>query len=110
MNTTGYTASSGRFCHSAMRLQHPVGDPGDRLLGHLGPVDLRQMGARSPRGSAPSPTASTPSGPPRPARRLRLGTITGSKLPARSRGTSNSTGPISVITVLDRVPLRLLPE
>ncbi len=44
------------------------------------------------------------------SRRLRLGTITGSKVPARSRGTSNSTGPISVITVLDRVPLREFPE
>jgi hypothetical protein len=41
-------------------------------------------------------------------RRLRLGTICGSKLPSRSRGTSIWTGPISV-TVLDRCPLREFP-
>ena len=41
-------------------------------------------------------------------RRWFLRTVSGSKLPSRSRGTSNSTGPISVITVFDRVPLRLL--
>jgi len=34
----------------------------------------------------------------------------GSNVDARSRGTSISTGPISVVTVLDRVPLRLFPE
>jgi hypothetical protein len=41
-------------------------------------------------------------------RRFRLGTITGSKDPSRSRGTSISTGPISVSTVFDLVPLRML--
>jgi hypothetical protein len=43
-------------------------------------------------------------------RRRRLGTVTGSKVLARSRGTSNTTGPISVNTVLDLVPLREFPD
>jgi hypothetical protein len=42
-------------------------------------------------------------------RRLRLATIFGSNEPSRSRGTSTSTGPTSVKTVLDRCPLRELP-
>ena len=42
-------------------------------------------------------------------RRWRLRTVCGSKLLSRSRGTSISTGPISVSTVFDRVPLRELP-
>jgi hypothetical protein len=37
-----------------------------------------------------------------------LGTITGSNEPSRSRGTSISTGPISVSTVFDLVPLPML--
>jgi hypothetical protein len=43
-----------------------------------------------------------------PRRRCRLRTNCGSNVPARSRGTSISTGPTSVITVLARVPLREL--
>ncbi len=35
--------------------------------------------------------------------------MAGSKAPSRSRGTSISTGPMSVSTVLERVPLRELP-
>jgi hypothetical protein len=38
-----------------------------------------------------------------------LRTVSGSKGPSRLRGTSSSIGPISVISVFDRVPLRLLP-
>jgi hypothetical protein len=37
-----------------------------------------------------------------------LGTICGSKVPLRSRGTSISTDPSSVSTVVAEVPLRLL--
>jgi hypothetical protein len=40
--------------------------------------------------------------------RLHL-TIFGSKEPSRSRGTVISTGPTSVRTVLERLPLRELP-
>jgi len=36
--------------------------------------------------------------------------MVGSNVPARSRGTSISTGPISVSTVFVRVPLREFPE
>ena len=43
-------------------------------------------------------------------RRFPFGTITGSNVPARSRGTATWTGPTSVRTVLARVPLRELPE
>ena len=43
------------------------------------------------------------------SRRCRFLTVAGSKLLSRSRGTSMSTGPTSVITVFDRVPLRELP-
>jgi hypothetical protein len=39
-----------------------------------------------------------------------FGTIAGVKLPARSRGTSRSTAPMSVSTRLGVVPLRLLPD
>ncbi|MDT4987314.1 MAG: hypothetical protein QOI74_1408 [Micromonosporaceae bacterium] len=42
-------------------------------------------------------------------RRCRFRTSCGANDPARSRGTSNSTGPASVNTVLDRRPLRALP-
>ena len=45
-----------------------------------------------------------------PSRRCRLHTTTGSNEPARSRGTSTSTGPALVNTVLDLVPLRALPS
>jgi hypothetical protein len=45
-----------------------------------------------------------------PSRRCRFFTITGSKLPSRSRGTSSSTCPAAwVSTVLALVPLRTLP-
>ncbi|OEJ49708.1 hypothetical protein BGK72_01730 [Streptomyces agglomeratus] len=45
-----------------------------------------------------------------PGRRFcRFLTIFGSKEPSRSRGTVISTGPTSVSTVLERVPLRELP-
>ena len=46
-------------------LHHPVGDPGDGVLGHAGAVDLGEVRARSPRWSAPSHTARSP---PRPHR------------------------------------------
>ena len=44
-------------------------------------------------------------------RRCRFATITGAKVPARSRGTSITTSPAaSVSTVLGRAPLRTLPS
>ena len=44
-----------------------------------------------------------------PSLRCRLRTTTGSNEPLRSRGTSTSTGPAFVRTVLERVPMRALP-
>ena len=43
------------------------------------------------------------------SRRCRFLTMVGPKESSRSRGTSISTGPMSVSTVLDRVALRELP-
>ena len=40
----------------------------------------------------------------------RLGISSGSKVPARSRGTASGTGPTPVCTVLAIVPLREFPE
>jgi hypothetical protein len=40
------------------------------------------------------------------ARPARLGTSSGSNVPARSRGTASGTGPTPVCTVLPVVPLR----
>src|SRR5918993_1469483 len=49
--------------------------------------------------------------PVRPSRRRSpLRTVTGSKVPLRSRGTRRATLPISVVTVLGCEPLRLLPD
>lgn len=45
-----------------------------------------------------------------PSRRCRLATTMGSNVPARSRAMSIWTGPALVSTVLDRVPIRLLPS
>jgi hypothetical protein len=58
--------------------------------------------------SADSASDSTTSSTPL-SRRCRFLTICGSKLPPRSRGTSISTGPTSVSTILDRTPSREFP-
>lgn len=51
-------------------------------------------------------------GRPRRPQRIRAAVvkICGSNEPSRSRGTSRTTGPTSVTTVFERVPLRVLPE
>jgi hypothetical protein len=61
------------------------------------PVDI-------PRATSEITISSTPRN-----RRTRFGTVAGAKEASRSRGTSMSTGPTSVITVLVRAPLRELP-
>ena len=58
----------------------------------------------SPLADSDSTMPSTPA-----SRRCRLRTIFGSNEASRSRGTSIVTGPTSVSTVFDRVPLRELP-
>jgi hypothetical protein len=45
-----------------------------------------------------------------PSRRARFGTIFGSNVPLRSRGTSMVTGPFMVEIVFVELPLRKLPE
>jgi len=52
----------------------------------------------------------TMSSRPPATRPARLGTSSGSKVPARSRGTASGTGPTPVCTVLAMVPLREFPE
>jgi hypothetical protein len=89
-------------------LGHPVGDPGDGLLGQLCTVDLTRVGVDLPvpqalrRHRRDHLVCAQP--------RRRLGTITGSNVPTRSRGTSTLIGPIPVITAMEPLPLRLLPE
>jgi hypothetical protein len=43
-------------------------------------------------------------------RRVPFGTVTGSNVPARSRGTDTSAVPAAVCTVLPVEPLRELPD
>ena len=59
----------------------------------------------SPRADSDNTIWSTPV-----SRRCRFLTIVGVNVASTSRGTSISTGPISVSTVLDRTPLRELPR
>ena len=86
-----------------------VGDRGDRLLGHLGAVDLGQVRGDLPvrqplrrQGQHHLVDAGQPSLPLLDDLRLEAG-------PPGRGARSISTGPISVSTVLDRVPLRELP-
>ena len=44
------------------------------------------------------------------SRRVPFGTVTGSNVPLRSRGTATSTGPAVVCTVLPVSPLREFPD
>ena len=74
----------------------------------LAPYTSSKCAATSPVVSLQAVSDSTISSMPS-SHRWRFLTITGSKLDSRSRGTSISTGPISVSTVLARVPLRELP-
>ncbi|TDO56622.1 hypothetical protein EV651_1129 [Kribbella sp. VKM Ac-2571] len=108
MNSTGYTASSGRFCHSTIP---------STTLSVIVEIVCRDTCApyTSARCAEISPVvspladnkitiSSTPDN-----RFCRFATIRGSKLASRSRGTSISTSPTSVSTVLDRTPLREFP-
>ncbi len=79
----------------------PGPQPGDVALGVDGDTDRR----------VDRPARDITIGSTSPRRRWRLRTIFSSKDPSRSRGTSTSTRPTSVSTVLVRVPLReLLPS
>ena len=91
-------------------LDHLVGDLGDRLLATPRRRRPRRSAPRSPRSSTRGRSATARSHRPRSA-----GVAASSRSAARScasvsRGTSISTGPISVSTVFARTPLRELPR
>jgi hypothetical protein len=83
---------------SDLILNH-IGDIRDQSPGNLGPVHFRQMfldvPSCHPRAYNDRIISST-----EPKRRVLFGTIFGSKVPARSRGTFNCTGPELVIKFL----------
>src|SRR5699024_2392525 len=84
-----------------------IADLGDRRCGDLGAVALGQVRLDPAGGQTlgirthdrPVEPAAPPGVP---------GTIRGSKVPARSRGMSRSTGPTPACTVFFEVPLRWL--
>jgi hypothetical protein len=109
MYTIGYTGSTGRFCQAA--ISSATTSVTREIVAALtfAPYTSSRWAVMSrvdmPRAYRLKIMSST-----LPSRRLRLGTIPGVKLPLRSRGTSSSTGPAVVCTVLRPCPLRELPE
>jgi hypothetical protein len=86
-----------------------LGDPADRVLGDPGAVHLMEVRRDPPRRQ---PTRSERQDDLIDPREAPLALLDDPRLERRdsvSRGTSTSTGPISVSTVLARVPLRLFP-
>jgi hypothetical protein len=105
MKTTGYTLSSGRFCHSTMPAITLSVMVEMVCLDTVAPYTSARCAEISPCVSPFADSDRTISSTP-PSRRCRFLTSWGSKVPARSRGTRISTGPTSVVTVLARCPLR----
>ena len=110
MNTAAYTESKGRahqVCISSITrsvIRETVSLDTDAPYTSAKWAEISPV--VSPLAYSDNTTASTSDN-----RRCRFATITGSKLPSRSRGTSMSTSPAaSVSTVLDRFPLRELPR
>jgi len=108
MNTSGYTASSGRDCHSARPSITRSVIVVIRSLDTCAPDTSAGCAQISPCVSPLADNDTTRSSTP-PSRRDRFGTIAGLNVPSRSRGTAMSTGPTSVNSVLPRRPLRELP-
>src|SRR5229473_1735702 len=109
MKITAYTASRGRFCHSLMPSMTRSVIVLIVCLDTSAPYTSARCALISPWVSPFADREITMSSTP-VSRRCLLATIFGSKLESRSRGTVMSTGPVSVITVLARWPLReLLP-
>ena len=104
---TGYIGSSGRLCQAVTSaITSSV-----TLLMNSGDTSVAYISARKPwisRTVMPRAYIATIFSSKPVKRRSCLGMICGSKLPARSRGTSMRTGPSSVRTVLPVVPLRWL--
>ena len=108
MKITAYTGSSGRLCHSAIPSMTRSVIVLIVCLETSAPYTSARCAAISPWVSPFADREMTiPSTP--VSRRCLLATIFGSKLESRSRGTESSTGPVSVITVLARRPLREFP-
>src|SRR6266496_828554 len=108
MNSTGYTASNGRLCQAAIPSITFSVMTVMVCLDTSAPYTSRKWAAISPCVSPLADSEITRSSTP-DSRRCRLATICGVKLESRSRGTSISIGPMSLSTVLTRVPLRELP-
>src|SRR6476469_5381988 len=107
MKTAAYTGHKGRVvqaCMPSTTRSADSTDPRDGVLGHRRPAHLSEVRAdlpgRQPLGVQRQDDRVDLGQPP-----LRFLTITGSKVPSRSRGTTISTGPaLSVSTVLVRRP------
>src|SRR6266536_152533 len=109
MKITAYTESNGLLCHSARPSMTRSVIAVIVCLDTSAPYTSARCAAISPCVS-PFADREITSSPAPVSRRCLLATIFGSKLDSRSRGTEISTGPVSVITVLARCPLReLLP-
>jgi hypothetical protein len=109
MNTAAHTWSSGRPV--VRLLDHLVGDPRDSLPAHRRTGDLGEMRRDLRSGQTLGIQRQHHLvGPAQPAL-PQLRRLCGSKVPARSRGTSISACPVfSVATVLGWEPLRTLPD
>jgi hypothetical protein len=106
MNSTGVDRIEGPRLPVSHLGQDPVGDVRDHVPRHLRPIDLGQVRGHLPgretlRGERQHQLVDAGQ-----AALTFLRTILGSKVPSRSRGTSMSTGPTSVTTILDRFPFR----
>jgi hypothetical protein len=108
-NSTGYTRSSGRLCQSAISASTVSVIRVIVSFETLAPYTSAKCAEISPWVS-PLADSDNTSGSIPSRRRWPVRTITGSKLASRSRGTSISIGPTSVMTVLARFPLRELPR
>jgi hypothetical protein len=108
MNTTGKTQSRGRFCHSVISPMTFSVILEMVSFETVAPKTSAKWAAISPVVSPFAFSDNTISSTP-VSRRCRYFTICGSNVDPVSRGTSISTGPISVSTVLVRVPLREFP-
>ena len=97
---SGRSGTRSHWC-KCLRIQHLIGDLGGRSPSTPRRHTPRRGCAEIPSHQARAPTTTTRSVDP-VSRRCRFLTIVGVNEASTSRGTSISTGPISVDTVLDR--------
>jgi len=134
MRPSGRTGRGLSHAHPAHPRGPVIGEPGPTRTRHQKATDRRLPQCRSAAGRSPGPPRliaqvdrPDPVSGRHPAghsahvkmtrrktgvsRLCRFFTITGSKVPSRSRGSSISTGPLAAVsTVLGRVPLRMLAD